>query len=181
MKKLLLIVFSVAMIAGVYAEPPHHHPHRRMSASEINQRRLERQEESIQRGFEQSERFAARVLQMIENSMIGNAGTGDGHRDNSYIALVNATKDPYLIYDRSQLMFRVFLKDGVLCSFGDENLFIFMYADEFENYEEFCDLIRAKYWIDAIPSEEEFEKAYVFYATEDKVYINNIPEYIERK
>lgn len=60
-------------------------------------------------------------------------------------------------------------------------LYSFYDRDEFENYEEFCDLIRAKYWIDAIPSEEEFEKAYVFYATGNKVYINNIPEYIERK
>ena len=136
MKKSLLVILYVVLIFAVYAEPPHHHPHRRMSASEINQRRLERQEESIQRGFEHSERFAGRVLQMIENSMIDNAGTGDGHRNKNYVGLVNATEDPCLRYDCDQLMFRVFLKDGVLCSFGDENLFIFMHADEFENYEE---------------------------------------------
>ena len=34
------------------------------------------------------------------------------------------------------LKFRLFVKGGVLCSFGDDNRFIFLSADEFENYEE---------------------------------------------
>jgi hypothetical protein len=130
MKKLLLIVFSVAMIAGVYAE----HPHRKMSSDEINQRQADRQREATQRGHENALRFQDRAaMQLLEASMkdrISNSLV------DYYSLLVNSTENPLFIRARGGLKFRIFVKGGVLCSFGDDNQFIFLSADEFENYEE---------------------------------------------
>ena len=130
MKKLLLIVFSVAMIAGVYAE----RPHRKMSSDEINQRRADRQREAMQRGYENALRFQDRATMQLLEASIKDSISNSGF--DYYSMLVNSTKNPIFIRERAGLKFRIFVKGGVLCSFGDDNRFIFLSADEFENYEE---------------------------------------------
>jgi hypothetical protein len=53
--------------------------------------------------------------------------------------------------------------------------------DQFEDYDDFCDrLDELNCNLDEIPSEEEFENAFIFFVTYKKVYINNEPEYIEK-
>ena len=165
MKKFLLVVFAVAMIAGVYAKPqrrrqqpppkPPHNPYQQpchdcqISAAEINRRREEELMDTIQRGYEQRRRLDDRVkMYLIEKAIkegrpIPNVyDTPEEKHCEIYPTLINAKDDPVFIQDPDSGPYKDLraisdVENGVLCSFGDYKIEkIFIPIECFEKFRD---------------------------------------------